>query len=72
MLEMPPRSPQSSNKDGTAKPQPRAKQRAKPRTGKDFGEEGTNKTQAAPKPDGAAPEELGVTPYIQKSPYTRG
>ena len=43
-----------------------------PSTGKDFGKEGTNKTQAVPKPDNAAPEELGITRHIEKSPYTRG
>lgn len=46
--------------------------RRKPKKGKDFGAEGTNKTQPAPQPDNAAPEELGITPYIEKSPYTRG
>ena len=45
---------------------------AHPRTGKDFGKEGTNKTQAVPKPDNAAPEDLGIALHIEKSPYTRG
>lgn len=44
----------------------------KPRTGNDFGKEGTNKTIPVPKPDGAQAEELGNTPHIKKSPYTRG
>ena len=44
----------------------------KPKKGEDFGAEGTNKTQPAPKPDNAAPEELGIKPHIEKSPYTRG
>ena len=38
----------------------------------EFGREGTNKTIAQPKPDGAPSEELGHTPHIEKSPYTRG
>jgi hypothetical protein len=37
-----------------------------------FGREGTNKTIAQPKPDGAPSGELGHTPHIGKSPYTRG
>jgi hypothetical protein len=44
-------------------------------TGKDsdqFGREGTNKTIAEPKADGAPSEELGNTPHVGKSPYTRG
>ena len=62
----------ATRKGGTDHPQPPAKGPVKPRMGKDFGEEGTNKTQAAPKPDGAQPEELGISPHIEKSPYTRG
>lgn len=62
----------ATRKGGADHPQPPAKRPAKPRMGKDFGEEGTNKTQATPKPDGAQPEALGVTPHIEKSPYTRG
>ena len=65
-------SSKAAGKGGTGEPRPPAKPPAKPITGKDFGQEGTNKTQAAPKPDGAPPEQLGVTPYIEKSPYTRG
>ena len=69
-------SSKAAGKDRTGEPQPPAnppaKHPAKPITGKDFGQEGTNKIQAAPKPDGAPPEQLGVTPYIEKSPYTRG
>ena len=42
------------------------------RSGKDFGQEGTNKTIPVPKPDGAPSEELGNTQYIEKTPYTRG
>jgi len=44
----------------------------KPRTGDDFGQEGTNKTIPVPKPDGAPSEELGnsTVPHIEKSPYT--
>ena len=49
-----------------------AKPDAAPRTGKDFGQEGTNKTIPVPKPDGAPSEELGHTPHIEKTPYTRG
>lgn len=45
-------------------------------TGKDaseeYGKEGTNKTIAQPKPDNAPSEELGHTPHVSKSPYTRG
>lgn len=42
------------------------------RSGKDFGQEGTNKTIPVPKPDGAPSEELGNAPHIEKTPYTRG
>jgi hypothetical protein len=38
----------------------------------EFGKEGTNKTIAEPKADGAPSEELGNTPHVGKSPYTRG
>lgn len=55
---------------GPVKPRPGATTPA--RTGKDFGREGTNKTVPVPKPDGAPSEELGNTPHIEKSPYTRG
>jgi len=41
-------------------------------SGDDFGLEGTNKTVATPKSDNAAPDELGLGPHIEKSPYTRG
>ncbi len=61
-------SPNVSGKVRKAKPEPDAK----PRRGNDFGEEGTNKTIPVPKPDGAQTEELGNTPHIEKSPYTRG
>jgi len=61
-------SPNASGKGGKGKPEPGAK----PRRGNDFGAEGTNKTIAVPKADGAEPEELGNTPHIEKSPYTRG
>lgn len=40
--------------------------------GDEFGLEGTNKTVATPKPDNAPVEELGLGPYVEKSPYTRG
>ena len=40
--------------------------------GDEFGLEGTNKTVATPKPDNAPAEELGLGPYVEKSPYTRG
>ncbi len=40
--------------------------------GDEFGLEGTNKTVATPKPDKAPAEELGLGPYVEKSPYTRG
>jgi hypothetical protein len=42
------------------------------RKGDEFGLEGTNKTVATPKPDDAAPDELGLGPHIDKTPYTRG
>ena len=58
----------SPSRGSPAKTEPHAK----PKTGNDFGEEGTNKTIPVPKPDGAQPEELGNTPHIEKSPYTRG
>jgi hypothetical protein len=38
----------------------------------EFGREGTNKTIPEPKADNAPSEELGNTPYVGKSPYTRG
>jgi hypothetical protein len=38
----------------------------------DYGKEGTNKTIAQPKADNAPSEELGNTPHVGKSPYTRG
>lgn len=38
----------------------------------EFGKEGTNKTQSQPKDDNTSSEELGNTPHIEKSPYTRG
>ncbi|MDB5742316.1 MAG: hypothetical protein JWR68_631 [Polaromonas sp.] len=43
----------------------------KPRRGKDFGEEGTNKTIPVPKPDGAPSEELGndEVRHTEKSPH---
>lgn len=37
-----------------------------------FGKEGTNKTLSQPKDDHTSSEELGNTPHIEKSPYTRG
>lgn len=40
--------------------------------GDEFGLEGTNKTVSTPKPDNAPAEELGLGPYVEKSPYTRG
>jgi hypothetical protein len=60
-----PRPPTKGSRD-------KAKAQGKPKTGNDFGEEGTNKTIPVPRPDGAEPEELGNTPHIEKSPYTRG
>jgi len=38
----------------------------------EFGREGTNKTIPEPKADGQPSEELGHTPHIGKTPYTRG
>jgi hypothetical protein len=38
----------------------------------EFGKEGTNKTLPEPKADGESSEELGNTPHIGKTPYTRG
>jgi hypothetical protein len=38
----------------------------------EFGREGTNKTIPEPKADNAPSEELGNTPHIEKTPYTRG
>jgi hypothetical protein len=38
----------------------------------EYGKEGTNKTIAQPKPDNAPSEELGNSPHVGKSPYTRG
>ncbi len=61
-------SPRAGNKGVEDKQEPAAK----PRRGNDFGQEGTNKTVAVPKPEGAPSEELGNTPHIEKTPYTRG
>jgi hypothetical protein len=38
----------------------------------EYGKEGTNKTIPEPKADTAPSEELGHTPHVAKSPYTRG
>jgi hypothetical protein len=38
----------------------------------EYGKEGTNKTIAQPKADNAPSEELGNTPHVGKTPYTRG
>jgi hypothetical protein len=38
----------------------------------EYGKEGTNKTIAQPKADNAPSEELGHTPHVGKTPYTRG
>ena len=65
----------SHEPDHSGLPHPPEPPHGKPRSGKDFGEEGTNKTVATPKPDGAESEELDsntATTYIEKSPYTRG
>lgn len=59
-------------KAGQGAGKPRTGMTTPARTGKDFGQEGTNKTVPVPKPDGAPSEELGNTPHIEKSPYTRG
>jgi hypothetical protein len=37
-----------------------------------YGREGTNKTIPEPKADNAPSEELGNTPHVGKTPYTRG
>ena len=63
----------SHEPDHSGLPHPPEPPQGKPRSGNDFGEEGTNKTVATPKPDGAESEELDSnTPHIEKSPYTRG
>jgi|GEM_PF-4591754 len=65
----------SASKQKKSDPEPRVRRAVKPvhpKTGNDFGDEGTNKTQSAPKPDNALPEDLGIRPKIEKSPYTRG
>ena len=46
--------------------------RPDPASADDYGKEGTNKTIAQPKPDNAPSEELGNTPHVGKTPYTRG
>ena len=38
----------------------------------EYGREGTNKTIPEPKADNAPSEELGNTPHVGKTPYTRG
>ena len=68
-------SSKASVRRKAAEPHPPVVQPGKaghPRTGKDFGKEGTNKTQTLPRPDNAAPEDLGLALHIEKSPYTRG
>ena len=65
----------SHEPDHSGLPHPPERPHGKPRSGKDFGEEGTNKTVATPKPNGAESEELDnnmSTIHIEKSPYTRG
>ena len=47
-------------------------QRKSDKTSEEFGKEGTNKTLSQPKDDNVSSEELGNTPHIEKSPYTRG
>ena len=42
------------------------------KTGDQFGLSGTNKTVATPKSDNAPPDELGLGPHVEKSPYSRG
>ena len=61
----------AGDKEGGKKPRPDAK---RPRTGKDFGHEGTNKTTPVPEPDAQPADELLGTKskFIPKSPYTRG
>lgn len=46
--------------------------RPDPISAEEYGREGTNKTIAQPKADNAPSEELGNTPHVGKSPYTRG
>lgn len=46
--------------------------RPAPASADQYGKEGTNKTIAQPKPDNAPSEELGHTPHVGKTPYTRG
>ena len=70
-----PSSGYSHEPDHSGLPHPPEPEHGKPRRGNDFGEEGTNKTVATPKPDGAESEELDnnmTTVHIEKSPYTRG
>ncbi len=63
----------SHEPDHSGLPHPPEPEQGKPRRGKDFGEEGTNKTVAMPKPQGSESEELDSnTPHIENSPYTRG
>ncbi|WP_431095119.1 hypothetical protein [Polaromonas aquatica] len=38
----------------------------------EYGREGTNRTIPQPKADNAPSEELGNTPHVGKTPYTRG
>jgi hypothetical protein len=42
-----------------------------PQPADEYGKEGTNKTIAQPKADNEPSEELGNTPHVGKSPYTR-
>ena len=59
-----------SKGDGGRKNEPAAQPGAP--SADEYGKEGTNKTIAQPKPDNAPSEELGNTPHVGKSPYTRG
>jgi hypothetical protein len=59
--------------DGKRKNTPAAKPgKTTGKASDEFGREGTNKTIREPKADGAPSEELGNTPHVGKSPYTRG
>lgn len=71
------RKVRAGSESGTETFQARAP-RPRPKSGKAgdaFGEEGTNKTVAQPKPDSEPSEEtvnLERSRFIPKSPYTRG
>jgi hypothetical protein len=67
-----PVDPGSDANNRKKKPAETPAARPDPASADKYGKEGTNKTIAQPKPDNAPSEELGNTPHVEKTPYTRG